>query len=154
MAGTFSVDVKQPYRLLFRPLNEPTNSLENEQERWKLIKAMRFSGSRTHMGSRTLRPISVAHPGETVVNYLDSHGWTQRELSRRSGLTPKTVSEICNGKAPVSSSTSIAFERVFGRPAHFWMNLQGRFDEAQARRAEPNDPPSGRYGSVSSRSTR
>ena len=88
------------------------------------------------MGSRTLRPISVAHPGGTVVDYLDSHGWTQRDLSRRSGLTPKTVSEICNGKAPVSSSTSIAFERVFGRPAHFWMNLQSRFDEALARRAE------------------
>ncbi len=88
------------------------------------------------MGSRTLRPISIAHPGETVVDYLDSHGWTQRDLSRRSGLTPKTVSEICNGKAPVSSSTSIAFERVFGRPAHFWMNLQSRFDEAQARRLE------------------
>ena len=36
----FSVDVKQPYRLLFRPLNESTDSPENEQERWKLIKAI------------------------------------------------------------------------------------------------------------------
>ena len=39
-AGMFSVDVKQPYRLLFRPLNEPAGSPESEQERWKLIKAI------------------------------------------------------------------------------------------------------------------
>ena len=39
-AGTFSMDVKQPYRLLFRPLNEPADPPENEQERWNLIKAI------------------------------------------------------------------------------------------------------------------
>lgn len=88
------------------------------------------------MGSNTLRPISFAHPGETVVDYLDAYGWTQRDLSRRAGLTPKTISEICNGKAPISASTSLAFERVFGRPAQFWMNLQGRYDEAQVRQKE------------------
>lgn len=38
LAGTFSVDVKQPYRLLFRPLDEPSDPPENQQERWKLIK--------------------------------------------------------------------------------------------------------------------
>lgn len=88
------------------------------------------------MDSKTLRPVSIAHPGETVVEYLAVYGWSQRDLARRSGLTPKTISEICNGKAPISPATSLAFERIFGRPAHFWMNLQRRFDEAQAREAE------------------
>ena len=79
---------------------------------------------------------SVPHPGETVLEYLDFSGWSQRDLARRSGLTPKTISEICNGKTPVTPPTALAFERVFQRPAHFWLNLQRRFDEAEARRRE------------------
>jgi addiction module HigA family antidote len=73
------------------------------------------------------------HPGEMVVEYLDFNGWSQRDLARRSGLTPKIISEICNGKAPITPSTALALENVFQRPAHFWLNLQRRYDEAAAR---------------------
>jgi HTH-type transcriptional regulator/antitoxin HigA len=79
---------------------------------------------------------AVLHPGEMVLEYLDFNGWSQRDLSRRSGLTPKTVSEICNRKAPVTPPTALAFEKVFQRPAHFWLNLQRQFDEAEARRRQ------------------
>lgn len=78
-------------------------------------------------------PRVIAHPGETVSEYLESYGWTQRELSRRTGLTPKTVSEICNGKAPITPQTSLALENVLQRPAHFWLSLQRRYDELEAR---------------------
>lgn len=81
----------------------------------------------------TYNPATVAHPGETIVEYLEFNGWTQRDLSRRTGLTPKTVSEICNGKAPITPSTALTLEKVLKRPAHFWLNLQRQFDEAQAR---------------------
>jgi HTH-type transcriptional regulator / antitoxin HigA len=77
---------------------------------------------------------AVPHPGETVMEYLEVNGWSQRDLARRTGLTPKTISEICNGKGPISPSTAIAFERALQRPAHFWLNLQRRYDEAVARR--------------------
>ena len=73
------------------------------------------------------------HPGEMVIEYLDTNGWTQRDLARRSNVTPKTISEICNGKASISPSTALSFENVLGRPAHFWLNLQRVFDEATAR---------------------
>ena len=88
------------------------------------------------MASYIYEPKSVAHPGDTVLDYLDHFGWSQRELSRRSGLSTKNISEICSGKAPISAMTSLAFERVFGRPAHFWMNLQARFDEMRVRNEE------------------
>lgn len=78
-------------------------------------------------------PASVAHPGETVVDYLEFNDWSQRDLARRTGLTPKTISEICNGKAPITPPTSLALEKVFQRPAHFWLNLQRQYDEAEAR---------------------
>jgi HTH-type transcriptional regulator/antitoxin HigA len=81
-------------------------------------------------------PRSVVHPGETVLEYLGVHEWSQSELARRTDLTPKTISEISNGKAPITPATALAFEKVLGRPAHFWLNLQRRYDEAQARAKE------------------
>jgi len=77
---------------------------------------------------------AVPHPGDTVAEYLEFNDWSQSELARRTGLTPKTISEICNGKGPISPSTAIALERVLERPAHFWLNLQRQYDEAAARR--------------------
>ena len=79
------------------------------------------------------KPKAVRHPGDTVVEYLEHNGWSQRELARRTGLTTKTISEICNGKAPITPNTALALETVLRRPAHFWLNLQRRFDEMQAR---------------------
>jgi HTH-type transcriptional regulator/antitoxin HigA len=78
----------------------------------------------------------AVHPGEIVTEYLDFRGWAQRDLARRTGLTPKTISEICNGKAPLTPTTALALERVLQRPAHFWLNLQRQFDEAEARNRE------------------
>ena len=37
--GTFSIDLNQPYRLLFRP-NEPIGDVADEQQRWKSITAI------------------------------------------------------------------------------------------------------------------
>lgn len=83
--------------------------------------------------SMDFHPSTVAHPGEVLQEYLEFNAWTQRELARRSGLTPKTISEICATKAPVTVATALALEKVFGRPAHLWLNLQRQFEEHKAR---------------------
>ena len=80
-----------------------------------------------------LEPNVVPHPGETVLEYLEFNGWSQRDLARRTGLTPKTISDICNGKGPITPPTALAFEKALQRPAHLWLNLQLCFDEAKAR---------------------
>jgi HTH-type transcriptional regulator/antitoxin HigA len=79
---------------------------------------------------------NAVHPGEIVSEYVEFHGWTQRDLARRTGLTPKTISEICNGKAPLTPTTALALEKVLRRPGHFWLNLQRQYDEAEARSRE------------------
>lgn len=81
----------------------------------------------------SFEPTTVLHPGETVQEYLEYFEWSQRDLARRTGLTPKTISEICNGKAPITPATALAFEKALQRPAHFWLNLQRHFDEMEAR---------------------
>lgn len=76
------------------------------------------------------------HPGDVVVEYLEALGWSQSDLARRTGITPKTISEICNGKAAITPQTSLAFEKVLQRPAHLWLNLQRQHDETEARSKE------------------
>ena len=80
------------------------------------------------------QPPSVAHPGETVVEHLKAREWTQENLARRTGLTPKTISKICHGKASITAKTALLFESVLQRPARFWLNLQCLYDEAEARK--------------------
>ena len=38
--GTFSIDVKQPYRLLFEPIEDPNAQYSDERERWQAIKTI------------------------------------------------------------------------------------------------------------------
>jgi plasmid maintenance system killer protein len=41
LAGTISIDVKQPYRMLLKPKEDPPNpEPPDEQKRWKAIKAV------------------------------------------------------------------------------------------------------------------
>lgn len=45
LVGLFSMDVKQPYRLLFKPTDEkPKTDFANDQERWKAITAIEIRG--------------------------------------------------------------------------------------------------------------
>ena len=45
LEGTFSIDVKQPYRLLFKPIEDtPPQDRTNEQERWGSIAAVEVIG--------------------------------------------------------------------------------------------------------------
>ena len=44
LAGVFSFDLKHPYRLLFRPLEDsPPQDREDELQRWKEIKAIEIT---------------------------------------------------------------------------------------------------------------
>lgn len=84
----------------------------------------------------TFLPDYSVPPGEVLEDYLDACGMTQSELSDRLGFSKKTINEIIKGKAPVTPDTSLKLERVFGRPAHFWNNLEQQYREDIARIAE------------------
>lgn len=79
---------------------------------------------------------AIPHPGELVLEYLEVNGWTQQDLARRTELTPKTISEICNGKTSITTQTALLLEKVLRRPARFWLNLQRQHDEAQERKRQ------------------
>ena len=81
-------------------------------------------------------PDYLVPPGEVLEEYLEAYSMTQAELSARTGLTKKTINEIIKGKSPITSETALKLERSLGRPAHFWNNLEGQFQEDRSRFAE------------------
>jgi addiction module HigA family antidote len=81
-------------------------------------------------------PDYVVMPGDLLGEHIESLGMSQIDLSRRTGLTPKTVNEIIKGKAAISPETALKLERVVGHSARFWMNLEANSQEDRARLAE------------------
>ena len=75
-------------------------------------------------------PRDILHPKEMLLEYLEAKAWGQRDLAREAGLSIKTVSGLCSGKIGITTKTASALEVAFNRPAHFWLNLQRRFDQA------------------------
>ena len=78
-------------------------------------------------------PDYLVLPGEILEEYLESFGMSQAELAIRAGLAKKTINEIIKGKAPLTSDTALKLERVLGRPARFWSNLESKYQEHAAR---------------------
>jgi len=75
-------------------------------------------------------------PGDTLKETLDALRMTQSDLSRRTGLTPKTISGIINGKEPLSQQTALQLETVLGVPASLWNNLERQYQEYRARNVQ------------------
>jgi addiction module HigA family antidote len=75
------------------------------------------------------------HPGlglrDDVIVAL---GLTVTETSKALGISRKTLSEIVNGKSPITPDIAVRLERAFGNPpADMWLRLQAAYD---LRRAE------------------
>jgi HTH-type transcriptional regulator/antitoxin HigA len=84
----------------------------------------------------TYEPDFAIHPGETLLETLESLGMTQKELAERSGRPLKTINEIVQGKAAIIADTALQLERVLGVPASFWNNAQRNYEAQLARNAE------------------
>mgnify|MGYP001599434005 CR=1 FL=1 len=85
------------------------------------------------MGETTFNPNVAIHPGKTLQETLEAVGMSQAELAERTGLTPKTINEIVQGKSSVTPETAIKLSAVFGMSVAFWNNLQRNYQETLAR---------------------
>ena len=72
-------------------------------------------------------PDYLVPPGEILEETLQARGMGKQELAERIGRTPKFVSELIAGKAPLSPATAIALEHVLNTPASLWANLETNY---------------------------
>ena len=70
----------------------------------------------------------LPHPGETLLELLETYGMSQLELSQRIGFTPKHINEVCKGKKSITPDMAIKLSTVFNLSSAFWNNLQANYD--------------------------
>ena len=78
-------------------------------------------------------PVIAIPPGETILESIQAINMSQSELAIRLGVTPKHVSNIIKGIAPITYDTALKLEDVIGPSAEFWMNLETNYQLDKAR---------------------
>jgi addiction module HigA family antidote len=81
-------------------------------------------------------PDWISAPGETIADLLEERGWSQSDLAKRTGYSPKHVNLLIKGKAPITEDTALKLERVLGSTARFWLTREAQYREALMRTAE------------------
>ncbi len=54
----------------------------------------------------------LANAAEVVQRNLDSRGWSLRELSRRSGVSPMLLSDFLTGKSALTLTTAVQISKA------------------------------------------
>lgn len=72
-------------------------------------------------------------PGETIREILEERGISQTDFALRLGRSEKNVSQLVNGKAPLTHETAIELERVLGVPSAFWNAAEAQYRDVLAR---------------------
>ena len=79
------------------------------------------------------QPNKAIHPGHVISRTLEREGMSQKNLSERTGLTEKHLSQIINGNASITVETALLLENALGGSASFWINLEKNYQETTAR---------------------
>lgn len=78
-------------------------------------------------------PDYAVSPGEILDEYLESYEMTQDELAQQLEFSQETVRAIIEAQLPIIPETAVKLQKIFQRPAHFWINLQRNYDVTLAR---------------------
>lgn len=81
----------------------------------------------------TWTPDVPVPPGETIRELLEERSISQVDFATRLGRSEKFVSQLVNGKAPLSYETAIELERVLGAPATYWNSAEATYRGLLAR---------------------
>ena len=81
-------------------------------------------------------PDYAVSPGEVLEEHLETRGMSQAELARLCGQSPKLISDIIAGKAPVEARTALQFEKALGMDASVWLGIESDYRLRLARQAQ------------------
>ena len=75
------------------------------------------------------------HPGEILLeDFLKPMGVTARQLAADIDVSHSRISEIINGKRPITADTALRLGLFFSMASRFWLNLQSEYDMRVATR--------------------
>ncbi len=79
------------------------------------------------------QPDYAVPPGWVLEERLEAMDISQAEFARRCGRSPKLISQIIAGTAPLEPATAIQFERVLGVDATIWMGIESDYQLMRAK---------------------
>jgi addiction module HigA family antidote len=85
------------------------------------------------------RPDYAVPPGSVLEERLEAQGISHAEFARRCGRSPKLISELIAGKAPLEPETALQFEKVLGVDASVWLGIEADYQLHRARAAEASE---------------
>ncbi|HEV7667029.1 MAG TPA: helix-turn-helix domain-containing protein [Thermoanaerobaculia bacterium] len=91
--------------------------------------------------SRTFNPDWISPPGDTIEDLLEERNWTQAELAKRTGFTPKHVNELVKGKATLTPDAARRLSSVLGAPVEFWLVREAKYQAALERQRREDIEP-------------
>lgn len=71
---------------------------------------------------------SPIHPGSILADELETLGITAAALARQIDVPPNRISQIIQGKRPITGDTALRLGHWFGMSAQFWLNLQSQYE--------------------------
>lgn len=86
------------------------------------------------MVANNLSPFEPTHPGEVLREELEERGISQTRLANEIGMKVSLLNELVHGKRSFTIEYAMLLEAALGIDADFWMNLQGSYNKALARR--------------------
>lgn len=69
-------------------------------------------------------PDYAVPPGWVLGERLEVQGISHAEFARRCGRSPKLISEIIAGIAPIEPKTALQFEKALGMNAGIWLGIE------------------------------
>lgn len=77
----------------------------------------------------TFEPDWTIAPGDTIKEYMEYMNIPQQEFAIRLGISEQTLAEIYSGKQVITDDIAISLEKVTGKRAVFWNNLERIYRE-------------------------
>lgn len=75
------------------------------------------------------------HPGEILLeDFLKPLHITARRLASDIDVSPSRISELVNGRRPITADTALRLGLFFNMEPRFWLNLQSEYDMRMAIR--------------------
>ena len=76
------------------------------------------------------------HPGEILrKDFMKPMGITARQLAADIDVPPSRISDLVNGKRPITADTALRLGLFFNMEPRLWLNLQTEYDMRVTDRA-------------------
>lgn len=83
--------------------------------------------------ANNMMPSMLIHPGEMLKDEIEARGITQKDLSKRMGVSYTVFNRILNGKRPITTEYALLLEAALGIDAGIWLRLQGDYNMQKAK---------------------